>query len=157
MTPWANNPSTCVRARDVEHGGRFEVHPAPQPRGAQHKAETGRSGRSNAFAEGIQHRKPTSAKADEHSCQRLKRRARHVVAARAGIQHAHTRQSPLTRHYVRSAPARKPPPAVPQRNEASRAANDDKHARARPAGHVGRGPTPTATGARAGSISALET
>jgi hypothetical protein len=39
---------------------------------------------------------------------RMKRRARDVVAARAGIQHTVTRQPPLTRPYVRNARSHMP-------------------------------------------------
>ena len=105
-TQWANDPSTCGRARDVGHSGRLEVHPAPRPRGVQRRAKTGRSGQWNAFAIGMQHRKPTAAKAGARLGRRLKRLAGDVVAARAGIQHAHTRQSPLTRPLRTQCPSR---------------------------------------------------
>ena len=105
-TQWANDPGTCGRARDVGHSGRLEVHPAPRPRGVQRRAKTGRSGQWNAFAMGMQHRKPTAAKAGARLGRRLKRLAGDVVAARAGIQHAHTRQSPLTRPLRTQCPSR---------------------------------------------------
>ncbi|PIN12322.1 hypothetical protein CDL12_15069 [Handroanthus impetiginosus] len=63
---------------------------------AQHKAKRDIFSRLNALAVGTQHRKPRTAKASTHLDNRLKRLARHDVAAQAGIQHAHTSQPPLT-------------------------------------------------------------
>ncbi|KAG8363288.1 hypothetical protein BUALT_Bualt19G0006500 [Buddleja alternifolia] len=53
-------------------------------------------------------RKQTPTKANKHLSRGMKRLAWYVVAAQAGIQHANTRQPPLTHPSVRGARAHKP-------------------------------------------------
>jgi hypothetical protein len=67
--------------------------------------------------------------------QQLKRQEWDVVAARAGIQRAHTSQTPLTRRFVHNARAHEPLVIDPRR-VASQAETNNKNAQARPVRHV---------------------
>jgi len=75
---------------------RSTPHRSPERHSTRWKRDV--FSRLNALAVGIQHRKPRTAKASTHLDNRLKRLARHDVAAQAGIQRAHTSQPPLTHH-----------------------------------------------------------
>lgn len=64
----------------------------------------------------------------------LKRRARDVVAARAGIRLAHASQTPLTRPFVRNAQPRRPSIAHRNARWASQCVKDNRRVRTAPTG-----------------------
>ena len=115
-SPCVLNPSTREKVHWFgKHSGCFEVHPMPLLQKVQQRmVETGQPSQQNAFTIGSQHRKLASAKARAHLSQQLKRHGWHAVAARAGIRHALTHQSPLTHRHVRDARKHLPSLGFPQ-------------------------------------------
>ncbi|KAL2247934.1 UNVERIFIED_CONTAM: hypothetical protein Sindi_2645700 [Sesamum indicum] len=104
-----NGPATRARAAvrgTWDTAGALRSTPRRGPEGcsAGRKRDVWDNGMPSPI--GMQHRKPTAAKAGARLGRRLKRLAGDVVAARAGIQHAHTRQSPLTRPLRTKCPSR---------------------------------------------------
>lgn len=106
---------------------------SPERRSTRRKRDV--LSRFNTLAVGMQHRKPGATKARKHMADRLKRHARHDVAARAGIQRAHTSQSPLTRRYVHDARTKRTPFVATQCFQASLATNSNQNAQACPVWH----------------------